>query len=283
MISNGPSNTGPSQPLAGTAPWLWLSAAAAMLAIAGSVVGLTQPTIYARLTPVFLPQALAQDVANLAIASPAMLTLAALALRGSLRAYLLWLGVVTFTVYNYFIYTFSVPFGPLFLLWVAVLGLCIYAMIGGVAAANHQAVRERCTSRRPVQVVAWFLIVTAVFFAFLWLSEDIPALLVGRMPQTATDMALPTNPVHILDLAFFLPAVVAIGIMLLRQRPLGYTVAPAMIVFLILTGVPILLTPVVQSLRGEVAAWGVVGPIGTLTGVLLAVLVWLMSSMRNPS
>jgi len=283
MIPNGPSNTGPSQPLAGTAPWLWLSAAAAMLAIAGSVVGLTQPTIYARLTPVFLPQALAQDVANLAIASPAMLTLAALALRGSLRAYLLWLGVVTFTVYNYFIYTFSVPFGPLFLLWVAVLGLCIYAMIGGVAAANHQAVRERCTSRRPVQVVAWFLIVTAVFFAFLWLSEDIPALLVGRMPQTATDMALPTNPVHILDLAFFLPAVVAIGIMLLRQRPLGYTVAPAMIVFLILTGVPILLTPVVQSLRGEVAAWGVVGPIGTLTGVLLAVLVWLMSSMRNPS
>ena len=283
MIPNGPSNTGPSQPLAGTAPWLWLSAAAAMLAIAGSVVGLTQPTIYARLTPVFLPQALAQDVANLAIASPAMLTLAALALRGSLRAYLLWLGVVTFTVYNYFIYTFSVPFGPLFLLWVAVLGLCIYAMIGGVAAANHQAVRERCTSRRPVQVVAWFLIVTAVFFAFLWLSEDIPALLVGRMPQTATDMALPTNPVHILDLAFFLPAVVAIGIMLLRQRPLGYTVAPAMIVSLILTGVPILLTPVVQSLRGEVAAWGVVGPIGTLTGVLLAVLVWLMSSMRNPS
>jgi len=230
-----------------------------------------------------MPQALAQDVANLAIASPAMLILAALALRGSLRAYLLWLGVVTFTVYNYFIYTFSVPFGPLFLLWVAVLGLCIYALIGGVTAPDHQAVRERFAGRRPVQVVGWFLIVTAVFFGFLWLSEDIPALLAGTMPQSVTDMALPTNPVHILDLAFFLPAAVATGLMLLKQRPLAYTVAPAMIVFLILTGVPILLTPVVQSVRGEAAAWGVVGPIGALTAVLLAVLVWLMSTVRKPA
>ena len=282
MIEKPPSSARPPQPAAQPRHvHVWLSITAALLAIAGSVVGLTQPTIYGRLTPVFLPQALAQDVANLAIASPAMLILAALALRGSLRAYLLWLGVVTFTVYNYFIYTFSVPFGPLFLLWVAVLGLCIYALIGGVASADHQAVRERFASPRPVQVVAWLLIVTAGFFGFVWLSEVIPALLAGRMPQTATDMALPTNPVHILDLAFFLPAVLATGVMLLKQRPLAYTVAPAMIVFLILTGAPILLTPVVQSVRGQAAAWGVVGPIGTLTAVLLAVLVWLMSSVQR--
>jgi len=282
MIEKPPSSARPPQPTAHPRHvHVWLSIAAALLAIAGSVVGLTQPAIYARLTAVFLPQALAQDVANLALASPAMLILAALALRGSLRAYLLWLGVVTFTVYNYFIYTFSVPFGPLFLLWVAVLGLCIYALIGGVASADHQAVRERFASPRPVQVVAWLLIVTAGFFGFVWLSEVIPALLAGRMPQTATDMALPTNPVHILDLAFFLPAVLATGVMLLKQRPLAYTVAPAMIVFLILTGAPILLTPVVQSVRGQAAAWGVVGPIGTLTAVLLAVLVWLMSSVQR--
>ena len=284
MIEKQPSTARPTEP--STQPrhvHVWLSILAAALAIAGSLIGLTQPTIYARLTPVFMPQALAQDVANLAIASPAMLILAALALRGSLRAYLLWLGVVTFTVYNYFIYTFSVPFGPLFLLWVAVLGLCIYALIGGVTAPDHQAVRERFAGRRPVQVVGWFLIVTAVFFGFLWLSEDIPALLAGRMPQTVTDMALPTNPVHILDLAFFLPAAVATGVMVLKQRPLAYTLAPGMIVFLILTGVPILLTPVVQSVRGQAAAWGVVGPIGALTAVLLAVLVWLMSTVRKPA
>lgn len=95
MIETPASPSQPSQP----APrprhvHIWLSILAALIAIAGSVVGLTQSSVYADLTPAFFPQALAQDVANLAVASPAMLILAALGLRGSLRAHLLWLGVL---------------------------------------------------------------------------------------------------------------------------------------------------------------------------------------------
>jgi hypothetical protein len=262
------------------AGWLWLSIAAAIVAAVGSVIGLAVERIYAGLTPAFLPQAIAQDIANLAVAAPAMIILAALALRGSLRAYLLWLGVLAFTVYNYVIYTFSILFGPLFLLWVAVLGLCLYALIGGVTAVDHRAVAACYASQRAVAVVAWFLIVIAVLFGLLWLSEDVPALLAGARPQSVIDMALPTNPVHILDLGFFLPAVIATGVLLLKRRPLAYTVAPAFIVFLILTGVPILITPLVQVVRGETAHWGVVVPIGLLTVVLLGLLIWLLSTMR---
>jgi hypothetical protein len=260
--------------------WLWLSILAALLAVAGSVIALAVPSIYAVLTPVFLPQALAQDIANLAVVSPAWLILAALALRGSLRAYLLWLGVLTFTVYNYVIYTFSIPFGPLFLLWVAVLGLSLYALIGGVTAVDHKAAASSFTSRRAITVTAWFLIVTAVLFGLLWLSEDVPALLSGSRPQSVVDMALPTNPVHILDLGFFLPAVIATGVMLLKKKPLAYSVAPAFIVFLVTTGIPILLTPVVQAARAETAAWGVVVPIGALTVILLGLLAWLLSTIH---
>ncbi len=260
--------------------WLWLSIAAALLAIAGSLLALSIKSIYSGLTPAFLPQALAQDIANLAIVSPIWLVLALLALRGSLRAYLLWLGVLTFTVYNYVIYTFSIPFGPLFLLWVAVFGMCIYALIGGVATIDHNVVKSSFTSQRAVQVTAYLLIITAVLFGFLWLSEDIPALISNTRPQSLVDMALPTNPVHILDLGFFLPAVIATGVLLIKRKPFAYTLAPSLIVFLILTGIPILITPVVQSVRGEAAAWGVVAPIGTLTVLLLVLLVWLFSTMQ---
>jgi hypothetical protein len=263
-----------------SAIWLWLSIAAALLAIAGSIISLSVKSIYAGLTSAFLPQALAQDIANLTIVSPIWVILAALALRGSLRAYLLWLGVLTFTVYNYVIYTFSVPFGSLFLLWVVVFGMCIYSLIGGVTAVDHKVVEASFTSRRSIQVVAWFLMITAVLFSFLWLSEDIPALLSSTRPQSLVDMALPTNPVHILDLAFFLPAVIATGVMLIKRMSLAYTLAPSFIVFLILTGIPILITPVVQSVRGEIAAWGVVVPIGTLTVLLSALLIWLLTTMR---
>jgi hypothetical protein len=281
-IQNTTSKAERKAPFCSTTIWLWLSILAALLAIAGSVVALSVPSIYAGLTPAFLPQALAQDIANLAVVSPAWLILAALALRGSLRAYLLWLGVLTFTVYNYVIYTFSIPFGPLFLLWVAVLGLSLYALIGGVTAVDRRAVESAFTSRGVITVMAWFLIVTAVLFAFLWLSEDVPALLSGSRPASVVDMALPTNPVHILDLGFFLPAVILTGVMLLKKKPFAYSVAPAFIVFLVLTGIPILLTPVVQAARGETAAWGVVVPIGTLTVVLLGLLAWLLSTVHLP-
>jgi len=260
--------------------WLWLSIVTALLAIAGSIIALSVKSIYTGLTPAFLPQALAQDIANLAIVSPMWLILAVLALRGSLRAYLLWLGVLTFTVYNYVIYTFSISFGPLFLLWVAVFGMCIYSLIGGVTAIDHQVVQSSFTSRRTIQVVAWFLIITAVLFSFLWLSEDIPALLSNTRPQSLVDMALPTNPVHILDLGFFLPAVIVTGVMLIKRKSFASTLAPSFVVFLILIGIPILITPVVQSVRGETAAWGVVVPIGSLTVMSLALLVWLFSTMR---
>jgi hypothetical protein len=260
--------------------WLWLSILAALLAITGSIIGLSVSKIYAGLTPAFLPQALAQDIANLAVVSPVWLILAALALRGSLRAYLLWLGVLIFTVYNYVIYTFSIPFGPLFLLWVAVFGMCIFSLIGGITAIDHKAVKSSFTSRRATIVVAWFLIITAVLFGLLWLSEDVPALLSGTRPQSLIDMALPTNPVHILDLGFFLPAVFATEILLIKKKPIAYTITPAFIVFLILTGIPILLTPAVQAARGETAVWGVVIPIGTLTVLLLILLIWLLLTIR---
>jgi hypothetical protein len=261
--------------------WLRLSIVAALLAAGGSVVGLVVPGIYAPLTPVFLPQALAQDVANLLLVAPLWLVLATLARRGSLRAYLLWLGVLAFTVYNYVIYTFSIPFGPLFLPWVAVLGLSLYSLIGGLAALDHTAVAAAFASRRAVVVAAWSLMVMAILFGLLWLSEDVPALRAGLRPQSLVDMALPTNPVHILDLAFFLPAVLMVGWQLLGRRPMAHTLAPPLIAFLVLTGIPILLTPVVQAARGAVADWGVALPIGSLTVALTTLLAWLLATVRE--
>ena len=261
--------------------WLSLSILAALLAIIGNIIALSIPGIYASLTAAFLPQAIAQDIASLAIVSPLWLILALLALRGSLRAYLLWLGVLTFTVYNYVIYTFSVPFGSLFLLWVAIFGLTLFVLIGGVVSVDHEVIKSSYKSELAVKVVAWFLIVIAILFAALWLSEDVPALLSGNTPQSVVDMAIPTNPVHILDLGFFLPAVIFISILLLKQKPFAYTVAPAFVVFLILTCIPILITPIVQAARGQTAGWGVFVPIGTLAVLLLGLLAWLLSTIHT--
>jgi hypothetical protein len=43
---------------------------------------------------------------------------------------------------------------------------------------------------------------------------------------TAEQWADPTNPVHVLDLALFLPALCASGVLLLRHHRIGYSSAP---------------------------------------------------------
>ena len=100
------------------------------------------PSIYDKLTSAFFPQAIAQDVVSLILVSPIWLILAKHALRGSSRAYLLWSGVLTFTVYNYVIYTFSVPFGPLFFFLGCSIRIEPYALIVGECITSIIQLRD---------------------------------------------------------------------------------------------------------------------------------------------
>ena len=264
-------------------PWLWMSISAAVIAAVGSIVGLAAVgSIYGRETAAFLDEAIAQDIVNIAVVSPAIIVLAFLARRGSLTAWLAWLGAMAFTVYNYVIYTLSIHVGPLFLVWVAVLGLSLYALIGGLVALDPRSVGARFVSA-PRRTVGWFLIVVSALFCGLWLIDIVPALLSGQVPAAARDLGLPSSPVHVLDLAFYLPATVTAGVLLLRNRAGGYVLAPALLGFLALTGLPIMVTPFVASQRGDTPAWAVLAPIAAVTVITIGLLIRLLSAMREPT
>lgn len=119
---------------------------------------------------------------------------------------------------------------------------------------------------------AVFLIVVAAIFALLWLSEIVPDLLAGKPSRSANDWRIPTNPVHVLDLSFFLPAVIISGLLLRRRHPLGYATAAGQLVWLALTCLPILVTPLVAHARGHAVGWAVMIPIGIFLVAILAVL-----------
>lgn len=184
----------------------------AVLGFAGSVIGIVfEEAVYGQETPNWAWQAVGQDLANL-IAFPVLVLLALAALGGSLRAYLAWAGLVAYSVYTYAIYAFAVQFGPLFLLWVAVLGLSVYTLIGGLASLEPARVRASFRSQPPVRSAAGLLLAIGVVFGLLWLSEIIPAALAGTTPPALTDTGLATNPVHVLDLAVLLPAAILSGV-----------------------------------------------------------------------
>ncbi|MEV6523778.1 hypothetical protein AB0M43_17665 [Longispora sp. NPDC051575] len=257
-----------------------MSVAAAVLAAAGSLVGLLNiGSVYGREAAAFVEQAIAQDLVNLAVITPATVILALLALRGSRAAHLAWLGVVAFTVYNYVIYTLSIHVGPLYLAWIAVLGLSLFALIGGLTPA-------RIRDRIPVTEVwraatGWYLVIIAVLFAGLWLADIVPAVLTGEVPAGARDLELPSNPVHVLDLAFYLPAALAAGVLLLRDNAWGHATAPGLLIFLALTGLPILLTPFVAAARGGHRVWPVLVPITVITLASLTLALRMLGAARQ--
>ena len=261
--------------------WLWLSILIAVLAISGSVISLAlEERIYGSETANWAAQSVGQDVANL-IAFSVLLVLAILALRGSLRAYLGWAGTLAYSVYTYSIYVFAVHFGPLFPLWVAVFGLSIYALIGGLASIDPARVREAFTNRAPVRITSAMLIGIGAGFSLLWLSEIVPAILTETRPQALEDSGLATNPVHVLDLAVFLPAAMAAGVLLSKRHAWGYVLAPVVLVAMVLLAIGIVTLMIVLTVRELDATTAVGAGIAVLAMVELATLIRYLQAIHG--
>jgi hypothetical protein len=229
---------------------LWLSVPIAVLAIVGSIIGITlDETIYEEESANWAAQAVGQDIANL-VAFPALLALAFLAARGSLRTLLAWVGILVYTTYSYAIYVFDIQFGPLFLVWVAVFGLSIFALIGALGSIDPAEVKARFGEGAPVRATAWLLTGVGSAFYLLWLSDVIPSLVAGTTPDVLVEAGVPTNPMHVLDLAVFLPTAILAGTLLSKRRPWGYVLTPVILVAMVFISLGIVWLTVVVAARG---------------------------------
>src|SRR4051794_13773590 len=184
-----PPPPGEMSPLAlrrGASIWLRLSAPIALLALASSLTGLLVDRTYANETANWAGQAVGQDIANL-VAFPALAWCAIAAAGGSLRAYLLWLGLLAFSAYSFAIYAFAMHFQPLFLVHVAVFGMSVYALIGGLASLDVARVKASFPERAPVRWTAALVFAIGSIFALLWLPELIPATLQDEPPASLAE------------------------------------------------------------------------------------------------
>jgi len=168
-----------------TQAWLWLTVPIAILLAIAAGSGFFVYSLY-RDTTSFMAQAVGQDLVTLAVALPALIISAILAGRESQRAWLIWLGVLVYLVYLYAIAAFNVRFNPLFLVYVALLGCSLYALIGGIATTDLGGIKARFREKTPVKAVSIFLAVLVLLFYFLWLGEVVPALIMGDVPQSVS-------------------------------------------------------------------------------------------------
>jgi len=262
--------------------WLWLTIPIAALLAMASGGGLFIDGLY-RDTPYFAAQAVGQDLVSLSVVLPLLIISAILTSRGSVRARLIWLGGLTYLVYTYVIAAFEVRFNSLFLVYVALLGCSVYALIGGMITMNMAQIKACFREKTPAKAVSIYLAVLAILFYFLWLSEVVLALLTGEIPKSIQDNGTPTNAVHVLDMAWIFPAFLITSISLWRKKALGYTLAGVLLSYCVLLTLAILSMAVFMIQGGHPVAAPQVGIFGALFALSLGMLIWYMKGMKSPN
>ncbi len=262
--------------------WLWLTFPIAILLTVAAGGGVFISGIY-RDTPYFVAQAVGQDLISLAIVLPTLVVTAILASRGSPRARLVWLGGLVYLVYTYVIAAFDVSFNSLFLVYVALLGCSLYALIGGLVTTDMPEIKASFTERTPVKTVSIYLAVLAVLFYSLWLSEIVAALVAGEIPQSVRINGTSTNAVHVLDMAWILPGFGITAASLWRRQASGYTLAGALLSYGVLLILAVLSMVVLMIQRGHPVAVPQIVIFGVLFAVSLGMLIWFMKGLKSPS
>jgi hypothetical protein len=260
--------------------WLRLTAPIAVLMAIAAASGLFIPGLY-RDAPSLVAQAVGQDAITLVVALPALAVTALFAGRGSKRARLVWLGMLVYVAYTYASYAFGIRFNPLFLIYVALLGCSTYALIGALTTTDLVGIKAAFTERTPVRSVSIFLLVVAALFYLIWLAEAIPASLSGIPPQSVQEDGTPTNVIHVLDMAWLLPAMAIAAVSLWHKRPVGYTLAPALLANLVFLPLAILSMILFQARGGEPVALPLVMIFLALFGVSIGMLIWLLKNLRS--
>lgn len=260
--------------------WLWLTVpiGALVLAAAG---GELLFDVFRGDSPYLVAQAVGQDLVTLLVALPALVVGAVLAARGSDRARMVWLGVLVYLVYTYAIYAFHIKFNSLFLVYVALLGFSLYALIGGLATTDFDGIKARHTRESTARTAGIFLLVVSVLFYFVWLGEVVPALISGEVPQSIAQNGTPTNGVHVLDMAWILPSLALTGFWLRRKRPVAYALAGALLTFLPLLALAIVVMVVAMAFYGQASSVAPAAIFGLLAAASLWTLVRYMGGMGS--
>lgn len=240
-----------------------------LLVIVASYCGIFVEKTYSREAKYFAVQGIGQDIVNLFIVVPSLiitsfLTYQSMALESSARkenktAMFIWSGIILYLVYSYTIYCFSMHFNFLFLVYCSIFGLSFYSFVYFVLSQVNE-LKINSNNSSVIKIVGIFLISVAVLFYFLWLSEIIPALMKNEVPKSIIENGIITNPVHVLDLSIFLPALIITAILLFqpnadepnvqKKKALGFLLAASMLIFCVLMSLAIIGMIIVLHMKG---------------------------------
>ncbi len=173
-------------------------------------------------------QAIAQDIVTLVVGIPLLIVSVVLFKKGTLRGKLLLAGTLAYFLYTYTSFAFGAAYNVLFLAYVALYSLSLFAFILALMTIDIPTLPERISPRLPRRTIAVFLYIVGGFLLMAWSGRIVPALLADQPPYGLESYT--TLIIQALDLGLIMPAAFLSGTLLWKQRPWGYLLASVVLV-----------------------------------------------------
>lgn len=206
-----------------------LSIIVLILAAAASAGGLMLPGLY-RDNALVAAAMRGNDLITLVIAVPLMILSLIQVQRGSVRAVLVWMGLLFYMVYNYIFYLYGTAFNPFFLLYAALIPLSILALVAALPRIDAPATQQAFSRRTPVRRISAWMVFFAVMLGGMWIAMSLAALAAGQVPGVCLQTGHPTCVVFATDLSLLVPGLLAAAVMLWKRQVWGGPFAAIMLV-----------------------------------------------------
>ena len=174
-------------------------------------------------------QAISGDVVTLILSVPLLLVSTVLARGGSLRGKLLLSGTLGYFLYTYTSIAYMLAYNNLFLLYVALHSLSVFAFVLSLTSIDYKALPAHFSKKTPRLPVAAFLFLLGLLLTMLWIGKIIlPSLQTGLAPSGLDNYS--TLVIQAMDLGLVIPAAFLSGVLWLKRSALGYLLTPVLLI-----------------------------------------------------
>jgi hypothetical protein len=217
--------------------WISIFPIIIILVIAAAASGWFIDEIYRRDSALMADNFRSFDLVLLTLVTPLSIVMLILAYTGRIWARLFVFGIILYLAFSYAINAFSVHQNQLFLIYIALLSLCVISIMRGFPKIAQRV--EKPSKSALMRVLSVTILFIAVAGFVYWLGDAIGALFNDESSQILLDKNIPVNAAQVLDMAFMLPLAIIGGIQLLKFKKRGLIISAAMLVFFMLIGISV--------------------------------------------
>jgi hypothetical protein len=217
------------------------------------------------------------DIITLFVGLPILAISTWLAFRGSLRGRLLLTGTLGFFLYTYLSMSMLTSFNALFLVYVAIFALSLYAFILCMMSFDLATLPQHFSERLPRGWIAGLLFVIGGFLSLAWLGKVVTPVLQN---QTAVLENTTTFVIQAMDLALIVPLAILSGILLLRRSAWGYLLASVFVMKAIALGLAVSAMSINMTLAGTPDSLAIMIPFLVITILNLFAAMSLLKNVK---